>query len=507
MNALTKCITYAGCSLILVSLLQGCINLGPDYVRPDADVQAKWLEIGEPQVSDTPPVEPKWWQAAFHDAVLDQLVETALQENLTLRSAGLRVLQSQQQLAIAIDSQFPQQRLVTGSASRQKSSGMTFNNYSLGFNLGWELDFWGRFRRLVESDSALLDASVAGYDAVLVSLVSQVSQNYILIRTYEDRLTAAKLNIKLQEESFRIAKAKFDAGEVSELDVKQAETLLDNTRASVPELEITLQQLKNSLAILLGKPPHDMNSLLGKSSGIPTASPSIALGMPQDLLRRRPDIRVAERQLAAQSARIGFAETDLYPHLSIGGTVGSSALHIDELFKKGSTFWSMFGSFEWNILNYGRLRSDVRLQDAIFQQQLVDYRNLVLQAQGETENAIVAYLKSHQQLMSYQAASESSRRAVEVAAIRYQEGDMEFNTLITTLASNVQQQDLLAATKGSVSGNLVQLYKALGGGWEIRDNRDPVDLLPMEMKKAMQRRTKAWRDVWEDLPVDDDAVQ
>ena len=484
------------CGLFLVSLLQGCINLGPDYVRPDAEVQVDWLENTDSRVSSAPPTDPRWWQAAFHDAVLDQLVEMALQENLTLRSAGLRVLQSQQQLAIAIGSQFPQQQQVNGSASRQKQNLLIFNNYNLGFNLGWELDFWGRFRRLVESSSASLEASVGGYDAALVSLVSQVSQTYILIRTYEDRLVAARLNIKLQEESFRIATAKFNAGEVSELDVKQAETLLNNTRASVPELEISLQQLKNSLAILLGKPPHDMNSLLAETSGIPDAPPSIALGMPQDLLRRRPDIRVAERQLAAQSAQIGFAETDLYPHLSIGGTVGSSAMHSNDLFKSETEFWSLFGAFEWDVLSYGRLSSNVRLQDAIFQQLLVDYRNQVLQAQGEAENAIVAYLKSHQQLESYRAASEASRRAVEVAVIRYQEGEMDFNTLITTLASNVQQQDLLAATRGSVSSNLVQVYRALGGGWEIRDNRDPVEMLPDSTKNEMRARTSYWDGVW-----------
>ena len=484
------------CGLFLVSLLQGCINLGPDYVRPDAEVQVDWLNNTDSRVSSAPPTDPRWWQAAFHDAVLDQLVEMALQENLTLRSAGLRVLQSQQQLAIAIGSQFPQQQQATGSASRQKQNLLIFNNYNLGLNLGWELDFWGRFRRLVESSSASLEASVGGYDAALVSLVSQVSQNYILIRTYEDRLVAARLNIKLQEESFRIATAKFNAGEVSELDVKQAETLLNNTRASVPELEISLQQLKNSLAILLGKPPHDMNSLLAETSGIPDAPPSIALGMPQDLLRRRPDIRVAERQLAAQSAQIGFAETDLYPHLSIGGTVGSSAMHSNDLFKSETEFWSLLGAFEWDVLSYGRLSSNVRLQDAIFQQLLVDYRNQVLQAQGEAENAIVAYLKSHQQLESYRAASEASRRAVEVAVIRYQEGEMDFNTLITTLASNVQQQDLLAATRGSVSSNLVQVYRALGGGWELRDNRDPVEMLPDSTKNEMRARTNYWDGVW-----------
>lgn len=476
-------------------MLQGCIRLGPDYVRPDAAVQTDWLDDTGALASSTPPTDPRWWQAAFHDAVLDQLVETALQENLTLRSAGLRVLQSRQQLAIAIGSQFPQQQQVTGSASRQRQSLETSSNFNLEFNLGWELDFWGRFRRLVESASASLDASVAGYDAALVSLVSQVSQTYVLIRTFEARLVSARLNIRLQEESFRIAKAKFDAGEVSELDVKQAETLVNNTRASVPELEISLQQLKNSLAILLGKPPHDMNSLLGKTSGIPSAPPSIALGMPQDLLRRRPDIRVAERRLAAQSAQIGFAVTDLYPHLSIGGTIGSSAAHSNDLFMNETRFWSLFGAFQWNVFNYGRLRSNVRLQDAIFQQLLVDYRDVVLQAQGETENAIVAYLKSHLQLASYQAAAGASRRAVEIAVTRYQEGAMDFNTLITTLAASVQQDDRLAAARGSVSLNLVQLYKALGGGWEIRDNRDPAEMLPEATKDEMRSRSGYWDEV------------
>lgn len=491
MTSLTR-IFQAGCGLLLFTLLQGCINLGPDYVRPDAEIQPTWMETADPELSSAPLVDPKWWQGAFHDAVLDKLVETALQENLTLRSAGLRVLQSQQRLAIAIGNQFPQQQQLTGSATRQKETGLTFNNYNLGFNLGWEVDFWGRFRRLVESSSASLEASVAGYDAALISLVSQVSQNYILIRTFEARLAAARFNIKLQEESFRIAKAKSDAGEVSDLDVRQAETLLNNTRASVPELEISLQQLKNSLAILLGKPPNDMNSLLAESSGIPDAPPTIALGMPQDLLRRRPDVRLAERQLAAQSAQIGFAVTDLYPHLSIGGTIGSSAMHSHDLFKSDTEFWSLFGTFEWDVLNYGRLRSNVRLQDAIFQQLLVDYRNQVLQAQGETEDAIVAFIKSNQQLTWYQAASEASRRAVDVAVIRYQQGEIDFNTLITTLASNVQQQDLVAATQGSVATNLVQVYRALGGGWEIRGNRDPVELLPDSTKNEMRSRTGYW---------------
>lgn len=481
-----------GLSLLLTLLISGCMNLGPDYTRPEAAIEPNWLEIDDPGVTDEPPAGPEWWKSAFNDPELDQLVATALQQNLTLRSAGLRVLQSQQQLAIAVGSQFPQQQQATGSASKQKSSGITFENYSLGFNVGWEVDFWGRFRRQVESASAELDASVASYDGAVVSMISQVAQNYILIRTYQNRLEVTRSNIEHQEESLRIARAKFDAGEVSELDVNQAESLLNNTKADVFSLEISLQQFKNALAILLGKPPHDFSYLVAEESRIPSTQADVALGMPQDIIRQRPDIRTAERQLAAQSAQIGFAVTELYPHFSIGGSIGTSALNTNDLFDGDSQTWSLFGTFEWNIFNYGRLKSNVRLQDALFQQLLVDYRNTVLQAQGDVENAIVAYLKTHGQLLSYKLAAAASQRAVNVATIQYQQGAIDFNTLITTMSANLQQQDLLASTQGSVATNLVQVYKSLGGGWEIREDRDPVELLPAAMKDEMRKRTKAW---------------
>ena len=480
-----------GISLVVL-LLSGCINLGPDYQRPEAEVEHDWIETEDSRVSSEPSTDPKWWKSAFQDPELDKLVEAALQQNLTLRSAGLRVLQSQQQLAIAVGNQYPQQQQATGSASRQKDSDVIFNNYNLGLNLGWEVDFWGRFSRQVESASAELDASVANYDGALVSMVSQAANNYVLIRTYQERIEVARDNIKLQAESLRIAQAKFDAGDVSELDVDQAESLLNNTKATLSSLEVSLQQFKNALAVLLGNPPQEFNGLLTKKASIPAAQADVALGMPQDLIRRRPDVRVAERQLAAQSAQIGFAVTELYPHLTIGGGIGTSAMETGDLFESNSETWNLFGMFEWNIFNYGRLQSNVRLQDARFQQLLVDYRNTVLQAQGETENAIVAYLKSHEQFQSYSLAAAASQRAVDVATIQYQEGAIDFNTLISTLNANQQQQDLMTATQGSVATSLVQVYKALGGGWEIRDNLDPVDLLPAAMKDEMRERTDAW---------------
>jgi len=476
-------------------IVSGCAMLGPDFQEPSAPVESDWLETGDPLVSSESPADPKWWQTAFQDPVLDQLVEMALQENLTLRSAALRVLQSQQQLAIAIGNQYPQQQQATGLAAREKSNTVIFNDYSLGFNLSWEVDFWGRFRRQVESASAELDASVADYDGALVSLFSQVAQNYILIRTFQAQLEVARHNIELQRESLRIATAKFNAGEVSELDADQAETLLNNTIASVPALETSLQQVKNSLAILLGKPPHDMNYLLGEKGDIPNTPMTIAVGMPQNLIRQRPDIRAAERQLAAQSAQIGVAVTDLYPAFSIGGSIGSSAMKTGDLFTSDSSTWDLFGAFQWNILNYGRLKSNVRLQDALFQQLLVDYQNTVLSAQGDVENSIVAYLKSYQQLTSYQLAAAASKRSVAASTAQYQNGLVSFNTVISTLSADAQQQDLLTSTRGNVATNLVQVYRSLGGGWEIRDNQDPVDFLPASMKDEMRERTGAWKGV------------
>lgn len=490
---------FARVGLIVLQALvvSGCVMVGPEYEEPSAPVATDWIEIEGSQTTSESPVGPKWWETAFNDPELDRLVDSALQQNLSLRSAALRVLQSQQQLAIAVGNRFPQQQEIAGRAARQKSGGTTFNNYNLGFNVGWEADFWGRFSRQVEAASAELDASVASYDGALVSLVSQVAQNYILIRTLQERIVVAEFNIGLQTESVRVSTAKFDAGEVSTLDMDQAESLLNNSKASLLALEVSLQQAKNSLAILLGEPPQTFSHLLDDRTGIPSVRPDIALGMPQDIIRRRPDIRVAERQLAAQSAEIGFAITELYPQLSLGGSVGTSAEDSGDLFSSDSETWAVSGGFNWNIFNYGRLKSNVRLQDALFQQLLADYRDTVLQAQGDVENAIVAYVKSHQQLAAYKLAAAASQRAVAVSTAQYRDGLIDFNRVLSTLGADAQQRDLLATAQGDVTSNLVRVYTELGGGWEIRENRDPVDLLPDATKDEMRERTGAWRGVLE----------
>lgn len=488
----------SGLSVLVLLVVSGCTMLGPDYEVPTAPLQPDWLEIEDPLIETTPPVTAGWWQTAFRDPILDQLVATALADNLSLRSAGLRVLQARQQLMITIGNLYPQQQRLTGQAgTEQIFSSSSEELYDLGFNLSWEADVWGRIRRQIESASAALDASVASYDGVMVSLIAEVAQTYFLIRTTQERLAVARANLAYQAESVRITTAKFENGEVSSLDVDQAQTLYYNTQAAIPGFEQSLQQLKNALAILLGQPPHDMSALLSKPQPVPTVAPEVALGMPQDLIRRRPDIRQAERQLASQSAQIGFAITDLYPSFGINGAVGTSVsteegFHLSDLFNSDTTGYNLFGFFQWNIFNYGRLKNNVRLQDARFQQLLEDYRETVLQAQGEVENAIVAFLKSQQQMAAFQSASDAAQRAVDISTVQYQEGLVNFNTVTNTLRSLAAQQDQLAAIQGTVTTNLVEVYRSLGGGWELRQGQGPLDLIPEETREEMLERVDYW---------------
>jgi outer membrane protein TolC len=255
--------------------------------------------------------------------------------------------------------------------------------------------------------------------------------------------------------------------------------------------------------VLLGRPPGDLGPVLGEKRPLPRVAPEVAVGMPQDLIRRRPDIRVAERQLAAQSAQIGFAITELYPHFGLSGSIGTTANtrlneDYDDLFSDDTFRWNITGGFRWDVLNYGRLRSNVRLQDAFFQQLLEDYRQTVLSAQADVENSIVAYLRSQEQLIATRSAAEAAERAAEISQIQYQDGLTNFNTVITTLVSLANQQDLLAATEGTVATNLVDVYRAVGGGWEVRPSADPLDLIPEETREELQERTNYWDATFED---------
>lgn len=490
--------------LILAIGLGGCTTLGPDYVAPEVDAELAWLNEQDPVLSEQDSIDPRWWQYAFEDPVLHELVRLSLEDNLTLRSAGLRILQAQENLRIATGQKFPSQTLGAGIsreglADNQVGPGddQYFYTDELGFNLQWEADVWGRFRRLVESASAELDASVASYDGILLSLVASVSTTYLNLRANQERIGYLEENVELEAESLDIAIARFEGGLVTELDPDQARALLYNSKAQLSALQITDGQLRNTLALLLGRSPGEVDDILGAFGRVPETRADVALGMPQDLIRRRPDIRQAERLLASQSAQIGFAIADLYPTFRFGGSVQFASNDagdndLDDVFNASSRSWNLSGGFSWNIWNYGRVKGNIRLQDAVFQQLAVDYENTVLNAQAEIENAIIDYLLSREQLEWYQQSADAALNAAAIAKLQYSEGLTDFNTLVSVLDSLQEQQDLLAASRGNVAVSLVEVYRSLGGGWQVRGSARAEELIPEATRNEMLQRIKYW---------------
>ena len=487
----------------LALLLSGCM-VGPNFVKPDAQVEEAWLQHHNQKIKSEPAELSKWW-SVFNDPVLDNLIQTASRQNLDLQSAGLRILEARARLGIAIGSQYPQIQQISAEATANQLSENApnavaadkfFYDYQIGFDAAWELDFWGRFRRGVESANASLYASLADYDDILVSLIAEVARTYFNIRTFEQRLLYARENVGYQEKSLDIAAARFEFGDTSELDVNQAKALLKQTQATIPPLEAGLRQAKNALAVLLGILPTQIQDILGPPKPIPTVPIEVAVGIPAELLRRRPDIRLAEFQAAAQSAQIGIAKADLYPAFSLTGSIGLQASDKGGIPSNNATFTDLFTSggityffgptFQWPIFNYGRLKDNVRVQDARFQQLVVNYQNTVLRAFQDAEDAMVGFLRTQEQRTFLEESVDQYTRAVEVSLLQYSEGITIYQVVIDTQRNLVQQADAYASATGSVGTSLIALYKALGGGWELRLGKD---FIPEQTKETMRQRT------------------
>src|SRR5436190_15463451 len=392
--------------VILPLCCAGCL-VGPDFSSPSAPVAEKWLEYHNPSVDTRNQGDRDWW-TVFHDPVLNRLIEIAYNQHLTIVDAGTRVLQARAELGVAIGEFYPQVQQGRGSVTYIRPShsdttqfpgGVTRNFWrdSLALTVNWELDFWGKFRRGIESADAAYLASIAGYDAALVTLLGDVATTYIGIRTLQAQIQIARENVVKQKKALAIAEAKFHGGTATKLDVYQAENVLGATEASIPQLTIQLKQGLNALRVLLGMAPQPLDDLLGRSIRIPVPPRDAVVGIPADLVRRRPDIRAAELAAAAQSAQVGISEADLYPAFSLLGTFGTVASNINgnklsQVFQgKGITFG--FGpSFQWNILNYGQITNTVRVQDAKLQGFLVDYQNAVLKAQQQVEDGLASFL-------------------------------------------------------------------------------------------------------------------
>jgi NodT family efflux transporter outer membrane factor (OMF) lipoprotein len=434
----------------------------------------------------------KWWQV-FNDPVLDSLIANAYQQNLSLREAGTRVLQARAQLGIAVGNFFPQTQQMKGDytwnaistevANRNLQSGTLtagtlqrfYGQYDYGFSLAWELDFWGRFRRAIESSTASLDASVENYDAVLVTLLGDVATYYVQMRTFQERIAYAQANVRLLRDTLRIAEGRFKAGTTGELDVDQAHSTLAQTEATIPALRTSLRQANNQLCVLLGIPPEDLQRCIGQAP-IPTAPAAAAVGVPMELIRRRPDVRQAERQAAAQSAQIGVAESALYPHVSIASTTpltfGYSAEFAKDLFRSTAFAGSVGPSFTWDILNYGRLLNNVHAQEASFQNLVATYQNTVLTAQQDVENGLVTFLEAQEQTRFQAENVNYAAKAVQIVLAQYEAGTIDFTRVTQLEQTLITAQDLLAQARGQIALGLIQTYRALGGGWELAHQQD-----------------------------------
>jgi len=327
-------------------------------------------------------------------------------------------------------------------------------------------------------------------------LTSEVARTYIVLRTSKERLEVALQNVKIQKRSLEIAEVRFNAGAVTELDVNQARSLLGSTEATIPGFKTDIRRAKNALGILLGELPGEIDAMLGGPGLIPEIPAEVAVGIPTELLRRRPDIQFAERQLAAQSAQIGFAKADLFPHFSLFGTLGfqtgdytdyrSNNSKISDLFHKDSIAYSAGAGFNWDLFNYGRISNNVRVEDARFQELAVNYEDTVIRAAQEVEDAMVGFLQSQDAVVFLADAVKASKRSVDLSMIQYREGLTDYQRVLDTQRFLVEQQDNLARTTGSVGQNLIAMYKALGGGWEIREGQD---FIPADLKEEMEKRT------------------
>jgi NodT family efflux transporter outer membrane factor (OMF) lipoprotein len=480
----------------------GCTMVGPDFERPAVQVNPSWIEDGTSAVSSSPAEYRQWW-TVFDDPILDQLIAIAYRQNLDVQTAGLRVLQARAALGVAIGDFYPQTQQAIGSLTYNRtseraaqtppanSSNFRFWSNQLGAQVAWEMDFWGKFRRSIEAADASFLSSVAAYDFALVTLTSDVAANYVAIRTTESRLAIAHGNVKVQTEGLDIARIRFEGGVTSERDVAQALTVLSSTQATIPQLEDALQQSKNALNVLLGVPPGTIDDMLKSSRGIPAAPPQVAAGIPADLLRRRPDIRQAELTAAQQSARVGFVKADLYPAFSLIGNFGYIAsdwqnYNLSDIFMAKSRAFSVGPTFQWNVLNYGRITNDVRVQDARLQESLVLYQTAVLKAQREVEDGLSTFWRAQQRTVFLKQGVDAAQLSRDLAFLQYSEGITDFTTVLTAEQNLLSAQDNLAQAQGEIPTGLISVYRALGGGWDVSE---PREFVPAETREAMAKRT------------------
>ncbi len=467
---------------MLALLAGGCASLpsvGPDYHRPETKAPAHWTEPLAGGETNAAAATAAWWKN-FHDAELNSLIERAASSNLDLRIAQARVREARAQYGGAaanlwptVDAgggysrlRAPEHAPVLGTVHLPPGSSYEDDLHVGGFDASWEIDVFGGKRRAVEAAKAHMAGAEFGERDVLVTLLGEVARNYVELRGCQKRLAIANQNIEAQEKSLAITQNRFTNGLATDLDVEQAKTVLATTRAAVPALEGLIQVTTHRLEVLLGQPPGTLQTELAKAAPIPAQPPQVPVGLPSELLLRRPDVSRAERQLAAATANIGVAKSDLFPKFYLTGLAGLESASADDWFTSGSRFWSVGPTVQWRIFDAGRIRANIKVKNAQQEQALAAYEQTVLTAFEEVENNLVLYAKEQVRRRALQDAVNASQKSLDTANRLYASGLTDFIHVLDAERSLYQTQDALAQSDRTVATDVIALYKSLGGGWE-----------------------------------------
>ena len=499
----------------VIVMSSGCVKVGPDFMGVGkANIPKKWESKRAYSNSEI----AQWWKI-FHDPVLNNLVQKTYAQNLDIKSAGLRIVQARAALGISEGFAFPQVQTLSGDAVSSRtgmgSSSHDVAGAGINFDMGWEMDIWGKYARGIEASQADLYASVASYDSIIVSVIAEVARNYIYYRTAEERIAYARRNIAIQARVVELTEIQFNTGNVSELDVQQSRTQLYGTRSTLPQFELSKVKAQNAIAVLLGVNPQQLEGILKSKKSytdtidqylvdskgaiqireddthldialIPVANFNPHNKIDAELLARRPDLKVAEYTAQSKNALIGAAKAELYPHFSLFGNIGiNSNTASGSWVSAGDAVGISVGpSFSWNIFQYGRIKNRVRLQDAAFEESLVNYNKKVLIAVSEVSNALNGYRLTQKQQKENKLAVDAAARAFNISAVQYNEGLTGYERLLSTVEKLTIQQDKHAQIKGELAANVIALYKALGGGWQMSRGKAYVSAQTAEKMKA-----------------------
>lgn len=453
--------------LALAFFFSGCAMVGPDYHPVPANAPAAWhsrLTGGLQPGPANPQTLARWW-TVFHDTRLVKLENKALRGSLDLKTARSRVREARALMGISRAGLFPEVNAAAGAVKSRSARGGESNLYNAGFDAGWELDIFGGRRRAVQAAAADLNARRDAMRDVMVSLTAEVGINYVELRTYQARLKAAQANLATQRESYQLNQSRYQAGLIDELALEQSRSNMELTRSRIPRLEVGIIRAMNRLAVLLGQRPGSLEGELAAPAPVPSAPAAITVGVPAKTLRRRPDIRQAEQELAAQTARIGVAKAALYPKFQLAGSIGLESLRLENLPEWASRTFQLGPSLSWNIFDAGAIRRRIEAENARRQQALIHYQATVLKAVEEVENTLTAYVKEETRNQALIQAAKAAARAEQAAQDRYQAGLTDFSNVLDAQRSLLSLDDELAQSTGAVTSNLIRLYKALGGGW------------------------------------------